>query len=124
MTRWAGTEQRVLPRPWEEQTWLQNPPQPGFFPLGTEGACVLPTPQAVSGGGGGLDPSIPTSKLTQVPARTENSPKLEGISKKKKKKVPQALTKPEKGPSPECPLCGSLLDGSGPAVFLHQLSQC
>lgn len=85
VTRWAGTEQRVLPRPWEEQTWLQNPPQPGFFPLGTEGACVLPTPQAVSGGGGGLDPSIPTSKLTQVPARTENRPKLEGISKKKRR---------------------------------------
>lgn len=43
--------------------------------------------------------------------------------KKKKKKVPQALTKPEKGPAPECPLCGSLLDGCGSAVFLHQLSQ-
>lgn len=85
VTRWAGMEQRVLPRPWEEQTWLQNPPQPGFFPLGTEGACVLPAPQAVSGGGGGLDPSIPTSKLTQVPARTENKPKLEGISKKKRR---------------------------------------
>lgn len=101
MTRWAGTEQRVLPRPWEEQTWLQNPPQPGFFPLGTEGACVLPTPQAVSGGGGGLDPSIPTSKLTQVPARTENSPKLEGISKKKKKKEgTPGLDKTREGPSP------------------------
>lgn len=42
-------EQYVLPRPWEEQTWLQNPPQPGFFPPGTEGACVPPAPQAVSG---------------------------------------------------------------------------
>lgn len=90
-------DQRVLPRPWEEQTWLQNPPQPGFFPLGTEGACVLPTPQAVSGGGGGLDPSIPTSKLTQVPARTENRPKLEGI---KKKEGTPGLDKTREGPSP------------------------
>lgn len=80
MTR-VGRDGAVRPPPSLGGTDLAAEPTPTrfFFPLGTEGACVLPTPQAVSGGGGGLDLSIPTSKLTQVPAQTENRPKLEGI---------------------------------------------
>lgn len=105
MTR-VGRDGAARPPPSLGGTHLAAEPTPTrfFFPLGTEGACVLPTPQAVSGGGGGLDLSIPTSKLTQVPAQTENRPKLEGIKKKKKEKKKEegtpGLDKTREGPSP------------------------
>lgn len=33
----AGPCVSTHPRPWEEQTCLRKPPQPGLFPPGTEG---------------------------------------------------------------------------------------
>lgn len=63
----------TLPHLWEEQTWLQKPPQGGFSSRGQKGTHVLPTLQVEEVG---LDspspPSVPTSNVTKVPVQKES----------------------------------------------------
>lgn len=98
-------EQCVLPHPWEEQTWLQNPPQPGFFSLWGQRVPVFspllrqsPGEEVVL-----IFQSLPLSSPRYQP-RQKTGPSWKEFKKKKKKKKKEegtpGLDKTREGPSP------------------------